>query len=233
MDLFLEILDGKLKGSRTPVRNGLTIGRRGCDLNIEDPKVSSKHARLELRTDGSLWLIDLGSSNGIRVGDRKMTELALDPGISFRLGRTHFALIDASAPVQAEAPNKSSSWRSKIIAMTERGLESSAQHEQRELAAFAEPVQMVFKRGIQSGQEWTLGYGPREIGASSVDLPLYEPGLPAKCFRLTPKGRDVILRVHEDARGKIFLNGREVETAFIKAGDVLEIGNTRIEIEIK
>ena len=56
MDLYIEIIDGNLKGTRSRLRDGLTLGRKGCDLNIEDPKVSSKHARLEERPDGSFWL---------------------------------------------------------------------------------------------------------------------------------------------------------------------------------
>ncbi len=225
MDLYIEVLDGQLKGSRTPLRAGLTIGRRDCDLNIEDSKVSGKHAMIELRPDGGLWIVDQGSANGIRVQDSKLVELALDPGVSFRLGRTNFKIAASDAK-----SNKKSNWRKIILNLTEKGIKDSAPQKKREVSPFPVPVRLLFKRGLQVGQEWTLGYGPREIGASSVDLPLYEPGLPAKCFKIVAKDGDVILKVYEEARGKIFLNGKAIETAFIRTGDVLEIANTRIEI---
>ena len=51
----------------------VTIGRAGrCEVHIEDPSVSARHA--ELRWDGSSWLLrDLASTNGTRVGLHKVT----------------------------------------------------------------------------------------------------------------------------------------------------------------
>ncbi len=221
VELYLEIVDGNAKGDRIPFRNGLTIGRKDCDLNIEDPKVSSKHARVEQRRDGSFWLIDLGSSNGIRAGNAKLTELALDPGISFRLGRTN---------LKVSGKKVSSEWRESIMTLTERAIKEAALPKTKDVVALERPLKFKFTRGLQAGQEWVIGYGPREVGTSSVDLPLFEPGLPGKCFQLLPKDLDVILRVHEDASRKILLNGKVIESAFLRNGDVLDIGNTRIEI---
>ena len=222
MELYLEILDGPAKGSRTPLREGLTIGRRDCDVNLDDSKVSGKHARLELRSDGTFWLIDSGSANGIRVGSGKVTEVALDPGVDFKLGRTS---------LKVGGKKTSTTWRKTIMALTERGIKESAPTSNREaVVALKSPLKMTFTRGLQVGQEWTIGYGPREIGSSSVDLPLHEPGAPPKCFRLLPRDGETIVRVHEDASKKVLLNGKPVETAFLRTGDVIEIGNTRIEI---
>lgn len=222
MDLFIEITDGPLKGNRTQLRNGLTLGRRGCDVNIEDSKVSSKHAQVKIHADGSLWLIDAGSANGIRVEGQRVTELALTQGMSFRLGRTDFQVLGANER----------GWRRQIVELSERMIREIPVGKRREgeLLPFHNVLKLQFKGGIQSGTDWILGYGPREVGSSSVDLPLFEPGLPAKCFKIVPKGIDAIIRLHEDAFGKILLNGKRVETAFLRPGDMIEIGNTRIEI---
>ncbi|MEK7358577.1 MAG: FHA domain-containing protein, partial [Bdellovibrionota bacterium] len=87
MDLIFEIMEGELRGDRTPVREGLTIGRGGCDLNLRDSKVSAKHAKVERRADGALWLVDLGSSNAIKTEKGKVLELRLEPGLVFNIGR--------------------------------------------------------------------------------------------------------------------------------------------------
>lgn len=222
MDLYLEIVDGPAAGTRVPFKDGLTIGRRGCDLNLEDSKVSGKHARVEVRKDGTIWLIDLGSANGIRLSSGKVREVALDPGVGFRLGRTNLKVGGQKA---------NTSWRKTVMALIERGIKESSVSTQREpIVALKQVMKMTFTRGLQVGAEWTIGYGPRDVGASSVDLPLFEPGLPPKCFRLLPRDGETILRVHEDASKKILLNGRAIESAFLRDGDVLEIGNTRIEI---
>jgi hypothetical protein len=50
--------------------SGLTVGRsRECDVVVQDPNVSRKHA--EIRPRGGSWvLVDLGSTNGSRLNGR-------------------------------------------------------------------------------------------------------------------------------------------------------------------
>ncbi|MEK7358468.1 MAG: hypothetical protein AAB250_18635, partial [Bdellovibrionota bacterium] len=91
-------------------------------------------------------------------------------------------------------------------------------------------VKMKILRGLQAGTEWTVGYGPRDVGAASIDLPLYESGLPNQCFRLIPKGEDVVLKVAESAMGRVLVNGIEVENALLESGDRIDIGDTQIKI---
>jgi pSer/pThr/pTyr-binding forkhead associated (FHA) protein len=250
VDLFIEIIDGPLQGSRTPLRDGLTLGRSGCDVNLEDPKVSSKHAELEMRPDGSFWLIDRGSANGIRAEGTRLTELVMAQGTVFRLGRTRFRVFATGVapteglqtkvknlfkkPSQKKSANDKS-WRDQIVFLSERVIREMPVGKRKDsgLQPFHHVLTLAFNRGIQSGTEWVLGYGPREIGSSSVDLPLFEPGLPAKCFKIVPKASEAIIRVSEEAHGKILLNGKRFESSFLRPGDVIEIGNTRIEISFE
>jgi Protein of unknown function (DUF3662)/FHA domain len=64
------------------------IGRsRDCDVVLSDPNVSRRHA--ELRRDGSGWkVVDLGSTNGVRVNRRRVNEAALQHGDTITLGLT-------------------------------------------------------------------------------------------------------------------------------------------------
>jgi ABC transport system ATP-binding/permease protein len=59
----------------------LLIGRADdCDLRLEHPSISRRHAELELKPDG-LWLTDLGSVNGLlRRGRREPGPFRLTPG---------------------------------------------------------------------------------------------------------------------------------------------------------
>jgi hypothetical protein len=67
-----------------------TIGRsRDCDLVIDDPNISRRHA--ELRGDGDGWrIVDLGSTNGIKVNRRRVDEAVLRTGDRITLGLTDF-----------------------------------------------------------------------------------------------------------------------------------------------
>jgi hypothetical protein len=69
-----------LSGSR------MLIGRsRDCDVPVDDPNVSRRHA--ELRNEDGRWIItDLGSTNGIKVNGRRVEQAALEPGDEVVLG---------------------------------------------------------------------------------------------------------------------------------------------------
>jgi ABC-type multidrug transport system ATPase subunit len=62
-------------------RDALVLGRSDdCDVRLEHPSVSRRHATLEQRTDG-LWLTDLGGINGTRLdGQRLDAPLRLHAG---------------------------------------------------------------------------------------------------------------------------------------------------------
>lgn len=64
------------------------VGRsRRCDIVIDDPNVSRQHA--EIRRDGDGYVIlDLGSTNGLRVNRRDVKQTVLQPGDQIELGAT-------------------------------------------------------------------------------------------------------------------------------------------------
>ena len=69
-----------LSGSR------LLIGRsRDCDVTVEDPNVSRRHA--ELRLESGHWVVaDLGSTNGVKVNGHRVDQARLEPGDEIVLG---------------------------------------------------------------------------------------------------------------------------------------------------
>jgi hypothetical protein len=69
----------------------LVIGRsEECDLVVEDPAVSARHAVIHWNGSAGV-LIELGSSNGTFVNDKKMTgDAVLNNGDHLAFGRAHF-----------------------------------------------------------------------------------------------------------------------------------------------
>lgn len=81
------------------------VGRRsGCDLWLTSNKVSQRHAEIFQRDD-SLWLRDLGSTNGTFVnGEQVSAERRLDDGDVLHFANFEFRLIrggDESQPARA------------------------------------------------------------------------------------------------------------------------------------
>jgi hypothetical protein len=66
----------------------VTIGRlHSCEIAVDDPNVSRRHALVTKRSDG-WWIVDLGSTNGTLVNEALVKERRLGPGDRIRLGTT-------------------------------------------------------------------------------------------------------------------------------------------------
>jgi DNA-binding SARP family transcriptional activator len=90
--------DGRgVRGATLSLPNGveLELGTRtwvlgrhpDCHVVLSDPEVSRRHAEVRPVRDG-YDLVDLGSSNGTRVGDAEIVRHRLRPGDRLRLGST-------------------------------------------------------------------------------------------------------------------------------------------------
>ena len=64
-------------GSRTEIHGNCTIGRVAAnDLVLRDENVSRRHVMINEREPGEFWIMDLGSSNGTYLNDRRVTQPA-------------------------------------------------------------------------------------------------------------------------------------------------------------
>ncbi|TFH64431.1 MAG: GGDEF domain-containing protein [Candidatus Zixiibacteriota bacterium] len=94
---MLVALHGPLLGRTFTIEQAvLTIGRSSqCDIQIEDDKVSRKHAEINLR-DGLVWLTDLQSTNGSYVNSKRVSEIPLNDGDLVLIGRVLFKFVQTS-----------------------------------------------------------------------------------------------------------------------------------------
>ncbi len=85
----------------------LSIGRRAeCDIAIKDPAVSGNHAEIEFVGNGYI-LRDLGSTNGVHVKGRQVTEHALkhDDLVTIGEHQLRIVVVDKTPPTR-QAPAK-------------------------------------------------------------------------------------------------------------------------------
>jgi hypothetical protein len=68
-----------------------TIGRsKDADCVLRDPNVSRRHAELRQAGSGDWQIVDLGSTNGVKVNGRRVSSSRLRPGDEVVLGTTTF-----------------------------------------------------------------------------------------------------------------------------------------------
>ena len=91
MGVALELVDQA--GQQIPLPDQAVIGRMpGCDVQLDDPSVSRRHARVSRASNG--WLIeDLGSTNGIMVNGASVDREYLTGGEDIELGNVRLRFV--------------------------------------------------------------------------------------------------------------------------------------------
>lgn len=75
-----------------PLNRPISLGRSpGNDIVVADTQVSRRHAVINLQAAGEYWLVDLGSTNGTYLNDRRVTRpTALADGDQITVGTKSF-----------------------------------------------------------------------------------------------------------------------------------------------
>lgn len=96
---WLSVLQGqeRLGGQTLEVHDELLLGRApDCQVVVDDPFASARHARLVPRGEG-VWLEDLGSTNGTFLGAEAVQGgVLLSEGGRFSIGDVTFELVKRS-----------------------------------------------------------------------------------------------------------------------------------------
>ena len=94
----------------------MTIGRAAaCELRIEEPSISSEHARM-VRSEEGWRIVNLLSTNGVFVNDKKVFSHLLNDGDEIRLGRARLRFVDPGGKRSGGAASGSGAGRWIAIA---------------------------------------------------------------------------------------------------------------------
>jgi hypothetical protein len=90
----LLVLSGSETGRVIEIDKALvTIGRSGCDVILDDPELSRRHARIRVRGAEGV-LEDMGSTNGTFVGKERIEEsVVIENRSRFRVGGVELAFV--------------------------------------------------------------------------------------------------------------------------------------------
>ncbi|HZL99832.1 MAG TPA: FHA domain-containing protein [Planctomycetota bacterium] len=139
----------------------VTLGRAGrCEVHIEDPSVSSRHA--ELRWDGSQWLLrDLASSNGTRVGLHRVTRARpVESDQHIILGAVELLFVEDRAPEPDPEP-----LLAQLESSGRLSPERARQARQERAAGKGRLGEILVRNGWLSPGQWVELAGGLEAGA--------------------------------------------------------------------
>jgi len=103
-DIKLKVTKGVDEGTLYPIsREPLFIGRQNPensqDIKLHDKSISKQHVRIEV-IDGSIYIVDLKSTNGTYVNDTLITKQKLKIGDRIFIGQTELEVVVDTGEIQ-------------------------------------------------------------------------------------------------------------------------------------
>jgi len=159
----LFVLSGASIGTTFDIDGTSVLGRGDdADVAIRESSVSRKHARLVPQPEPGVWkVVDLGSSNGIHVGGRRVQDALVRDGGTFTLGDVEIRLRDETGAAAASAGD--SAGASGVSAEDAGGLELEFGDDiDLELSRVQDP------RPTESGRSGASRSGADRVGARAT-----------------------------------------------------------------
>jgi FHA domain len=87
------VLSGTETGRVVGIEKRLvTIGRSGCDVILDDPELSRRHAKIRIH-GADATLEDMGSTNGTFVANERIESATIENRSKFRVGNVELAFV--------------------------------------------------------------------------------------------------------------------------------------------
>lgn len=230
MVVCLETVTGSQAGQKIKVWQGVRVGRTEGEMLVDDPKISSLHAKFDLDDRGGLVLIDLDSANGLRINGHRVKRIAMLLGVRFQIGKTTFRVAEIlpdEQPPQDRQKEIRLSWK-KTLTTEMPKLKTQNRENVARIEAFRPALQLDFLEGVQLEQNLILGYGPRRFGSDVLDVELVEPLCPPLAFEILCENGEAIFKT--EFPKLVLLNNYPVREAPLKEGDLIRIGQTLIKV---
>ncbi len=233
MNIALKVTSGPLIDQIFKVDKPMTLGRQG-DIVLEDPKVSGVHASIKQTSSGKWVISDNESKNGIRVRDIRVQAVTLRPGVIFHIGESTFEVFSLDPPKeetdikQEPAKPKKKYWYEALAQFLTQN-KDEFKDKTIPLVALEPALVLEFVRGLQMNSKWILGYGPRKLGPTRIDLPIWEPGAPDVCFEIHPTNDGILFKTNHAK--VVRLNNQQIDSQVLRMGDTISINDTLIEVD--
>jgi hypothetical protein len=215
MRLALLVLDGPQKGAVLGLKNNLVLKK----LDFHDTEMSDEHAVVDLDSALSWSINGLGDSL-IRVGSSEAPRFSLLKGLVFHLGQTGFKVIEKPAATFESTDVAMASWLEKQTWTTRIS----------GIFFFLRPIRLVFLKGPQADQFYTISYGPRYLGFNNSDLNIVDPDFASNLLRFYQVGD--VAYVENLVGDKVLVNNVAFDHHVISDGDQIKFGVNVIEVSL-
>jgi pSer/pThr/pTyr-binding forkhead associated (FHA) protein len=209
------------------------IGRKGCDLILNDRKISQQHAAIEI-SGGEVTIIDLESRNGVVVNGKKVSHVVLSNLDEIQLGFTKIKVLiveDLKAFKSRNAPRKTppNSPRRDIGSMIDDELKQFSKWD-----LGSEPEADVSRHGFllevlegpDAGRRIRLEKEETTLGRGKADISFRDSDVSRVHATIDVLGKgNAVIRDLGSTNG-VYVNKKKVSEARLSNGDQIQLGGT-------
>ncbi len=214
-----------------------SIGRKPENtIHVDNLAVSGRHARV-LKIGNKLILEDLGSTNGTLVNDKQITKHVLQHGDRISIGKHALVFVNIDEP-EAPAPEvkQDEGEMDKTMVISPQARAAMVPQGEGQSKGMVMPLAGVqILAGSMTGRSFDLSASLSSIGkgdACKIKVKGLTVGKQAAVITRRPTGYHI---AHLEGMAKPKVNGEPVgdQPKTLKDGDVIEIGDTKMEFFIK
>jgi len=236
-DLLLKILTGPKMGYSLPLKDQkeIRIGRKRGTLLLQDPLISSEHARLYIR--GTKWYVqDLGSTNGVYLAGELIKDCLLPPDVDVLIGGTTIRITSHQQPIATSPiqPQLNIAWLLDEERVRDLPKELNKNDEIDNFLRLPPSLNAVLEviSGKDQGKVFRCQTGNINIGRKIGEIPLTDQEVSRRHAIIECFGREMIFfRDLESTNGTLH-NGEKIRTARLQNGDSIEVGKTVMRFKI-
>lgn len=195
--------------------NKTSIGRKSeCDISIKDPAISGNHAEIQAVKDRFV-IQDLGSTNGIHIGGRKVMQYVLKDGDLISIGEHQMRV----ALTEGELGEKARLQK----AAREKAADTTLDDDKTQISVSSGEGHLMVLNGKQAGEQIALNQALTTVG---------EPGVQVAAISKRPQGHFIIhVDGGKDKDRVPLVNGEPTgfKSRKLEPGDKIEVADIKME----
>ncbi len=228
LKIYLEVLEGPDSGKKFEIKKLITwIGRKNCDITLNDPTVSSRHCTIEVSKDDIL-IYDQNSTNGTLVNGEKISSCPLSNMDEIQLGESKLLISIISDPYALyqevgtqEVEYSRPSWDEDTSILGEGILNPELPEEYQ--------ATLEVEEGPNKGQRFRLKRRSTVIGrGKDVDVKLDDNSVSEKHAQIEIHSKDKITIKDLASTNGTRVNGKLISAIKIRSGDQIQLGKTKL-----
>jgi pSer/pThr/pTyr-binding forkhead associated (FHA) protein len=233
LKVYIEVLEGPEAGKKFELKKlHTTIGRKNCDIILNDPTISGKHCSIEVGRDDIL-LFDNNSTNGTFVNGEQCASCPLQNLDEIKIGESKmlFSLVSdpyaiyqepGTAEIDKQTIGRPVSGTDEQTATMDGGLFNPG---------LPEGYQAVLEvlSGPNKGQRFKLTLRSTVIGRKASDIVLTDESVSQRHAQIEVHSKDKITIKDLASTNGTRVNGALVSAVKIRNEDEIELGQSKMK----